>query len=278
MKNMNNTNSSPLTLQKTLCPECASTLSAEPGSCGSSAAPLGFSCPKCSHTYPVNHGIIDLVGGEKRKTSLVQWAMELRPLVAIYEHIWRPLVTYPFSRLSWEMDMSVKLLDLAPSHDLLDIACGTGNFTTLFHRMLPQGTITGLDLSLPMLSQFQQENERKGKKNITLMRVDVTQWPFVSDTFDRIHCSGALHLFPRIENVFASIEKSLKPGGIFVGATYIKTHHPIKKWVQKLISERSGFHWFQPEELYRLAETAGFTDWEQHINKQGIVFRVKKKM
>ena len=252
MKNMNTNNSPQLTFQKTLCSEF-------------------------HKNYSVENGIIDLVGGEKRKTSLVQWAMELRPLVSIYKNIWRPLVTYPFSRLSWEMDMSVKLLELSPSHDLLDIACGTGNFTSLFHQMLPQGSVTGLDLSLPMLSQFQAENERKGKRNITLMRADVTKWPFVSDAFHRIHCAGALHLFPRIGGVFTSIEKSLKPGGIFVGATYIKTTHPIKKWVQKLISERSGFHWFQPEELYQLGEDAGFVDWEQYINKQGMVFRVKKK-
>lgn len=221
--------------------------------------------------------IIDFVGGDPRKISLVQRAMELRPLVSIYERIWRPLVTLPFSSLSWEMKMSVALLELSPSHDLLDIGCGTGNFTKLFDEIIVNGSVTAIDLSLPMLSKFQEENERKGKKKVTLMRVDVTQWPFVRETFDRIHCAGALHLFPRIEAVFQSIEKSLRPGGIFVGATYIKADTPLKKGVQKIISDRSGFHWFSPEELITHGENAGFVDWRHHVNKQGIVFRVRKK-
>ena len=267
-----------LAFQKTICPECVSNPFAVYPSLESQSHPPGLTCPLCKRTYFLKNGIVDLVGdGDSGKRSLVQFAMELRPLVSIYEHFWRPLVTLPFSRLSWEMEMSVKLLELAPSHDLLDIACGTGNFTNLFSKIMPGGAVTAIDLSYPMLSQFNRENKRKNATNVTLMRVNVTKWPFAPNTFDRIHCAGALHLFPRIDEVFNSIEGSLRPGGIFVGATYIKTKSPLKHGFQKIISDRSGFHWFKPEELVQLALDAGFIDWAQHVNKEGIVFRVKKK-
>ena len=274
---MDNGGPNNLVFQRTICPECVSAPSKAALFLEFQSHPPGLVCPLCKRTYFLKNGIVDLVGGDSGKRSLVQFAMELRPLVSIYERIWRPLVTLPFSRLSWEMEMSVKLLAISPSHDLLDIACGTGNFTTLFHKMIPRGSVTAIDLSCPMLSQFSKENERNGTTNVTLMRVDVTKWPFYHNTFERIHCAGALHLFPRIDDVFKSIERSLRPGGIFVGATYTKSKSPLKRGFQKIISDRSGFHWFHSEELFQLAARAGLIDWEQHVHKEGIVFRVKKK-
>jgi hypothetical protein len=69
----------------------------------------------------------------------------------------------------------------------------------------------------------------------------------------------------------------LKPGGIFAGATYIKGEGSKIRSMKNAMSAPSGFHWFDPEELYRLADRAGFIEWEQHIKKQAILFRVRKK-
>jgi ubiquinone/menaquinone biosynthesis C-methylase UbiE len=201
--------------------------------------------------------------------------MEFGPVVAIYENLWRPLVTKPFSSLAWEMETSKRLLELASDHDLLDIACGTGNFTKQFSKIISTGTITAIDLSLPMLVSFNEETRKSGGR-ITLMRVDVTKWPFLPGSFDRIHCAGALHLFPQIQDVLGAIERSLRPGGIFVCATYLKAPNILKSGIQKIISHRSGFHWFEFTALNDLASRSGFVNWEYEINKQGIVFRVKK--
>jgi ubiquinone/menaquinone biosynthesis C-methylase UbiE len=110
------------------------------------------------------------------------------------------------------------------------------------------------------------------------MRVDVTKWPFGPDSFDRIHCAGALHLFPDIQSIFHSIFRPLKPGGIFVGATYVKGKKSLIRFMQNAISFRSGFHWFESEELFEPSRRAGFVEWEQHVKKQAILFRVRKKI
>jgi SAM-dependent methyltransferase len=106
----------------------------------------------------------------------------------------------------------------------------------------------------------------------------VTKWPFLPDSFDRIHCAGALHLFPQIQDVLNAIERSLKPGGVFVCATYLNADNIIKQGIQKIVSHRSGFHWFELQELEELVSRSGFVSWEYQINKQGIVFSVKKKL
>jgi ubiquinone/menaquinone biosynthesis C-methylase UbiE len=268
----------PGVLKKLTCPACAKKDSS-PGHSLQLISKLSMlTCIVCKREYSLINEIIDFVGDDTRNISSSQRAMEFRPIISIYERFWRPMVTKPFSSLAWEMETSQQLLELEPNHDLLDVACGTGNFTRLFEKLITKGTITAIDLSLPMLVRYGEETAKSGNNRITLMRVDVTKWPFLPQSFDRIHCSGALHLFPQIQEVFKSIERSLKPGGIFVGATYIKAEGGLKRGFQNRLSDRSGFHWFETKELQNLAGRAGFVNWEYQIKKQGIIFSVKKKL
>ncbi len=268
----------PDVLKKLTCPACAGNNSSPNYLQNLSAQSSGFSCPLCKREYSSISGILDFVGGGSRDIHLSQRVMEFGPVVSIYENFWRPMVTKPFSSLAWEMETSQRLLELKPEDDLLDIACGTGNFTKQFSKSIYRGTITAIDLSLPMLVKCNEEIKKNGGSRVTLMRVDVTKWPFLPNSFDRIHCAGALHLFPQIQEVLKSIERSLRPGGIFVCATYLKASNIIKRGFQHIVSKRSGFHWFELKELEELVSRAGFVNWEYHVNKQGIVFRVKKEL
>jgi SAM-dependent methyltransferase len=235
-----------------------------------------LSCRNCGALFRMRVGIPDLVGGGPRELDNSQKAMEFGPIVALYERLWRPLVTKPFSNLAWEMETVSRLLDLGHCNDLLDLACGPGNFTRLFAEGNPGCSIIGADYSLPMLIKGADELRQSGRTGITLMRVDVTRWPFMPCSFDRIHCAGALHLFPDLQKAFHSIARSLKPGGIFVGATYLRGKSAIKRAMQRVVSSRSSFHWFVTGELEGLAGNAGLTGWEQHVHKEGIVFRAMK--
>ena len=127
-----------------------------------------------------------------------------------------------------------------------------------------------------MLKKGVRELGREGAPAITLMRVDVTKWPFAAGSFDRVHCAGALHLFPDLPRVFASIRNSLREGGVFVGSTYCVAEGAVKRMFQGYVSAAHGFHWFRPEELAGLAARAGFAGWEHRTRKQGIVFRAAR--
>jgi len=202
--------------------------------------------------------------------------MELGPIVTAYEEIWRPCVTSFVSDLKWEMETSQQLMDVSSGMDVLDIACGAGNFTRLFSGAAMPGVVMGVDLSFPMLRQCKRNLKKQNKTYITLMRVDVTKWPFAPETFDRIHCAGALHLFPDIQNVFNSIYRSLKKEGYFVGATYCLEGNIVINSIQKYLEKAHGIHWFYQQELQKLSSKAGFSRWEHQTYRQGIVFKVRK--
>jgi SAM-dependent methyltransferase/uncharacterized protein YbaR (Trm112 family) len=257
-------------LEKLACPSCAGGKPAPQGTAGAGPALI---CAACGATYPNRDGILDFAGdAAKPRIFSSQWAMEFRPITALYERVWRPLVTAPFSDLAWELEQTRAYLALSPRLDLLDLACGPGNFTRHFAKTITEGTVVGVDLSLPMLKKGLRELKRDGVLNIMLMRVDVTKWPFAAGSFDRVHCAGALHLFPDLPGVFASIRRSLRDGGIFVGSTYCVADGAAKRRFQDYVSTAHGFHWFRPEELAGLVSGAGFTGFEFRTRKQGIVF------
>ena len=234
-------------------------------------------CDNCKSRFTSIDGILNLASEvEAPKLFSSQWAMEFEPLVAAYDNIWRPTITYFVCDLKWEMEMSLQLMNLSSGMDVLDLACGTGNFTQLFSDPAKPGVIIGVDLSLPMLKQGMRKLKEQKNTNIMLMRVDVTKWPFAPETFDRIHCAGALHLFPDIQSVFISIYRSLKKGGYFVGATYCRGGDFTTQMLQKIASNGQWIHWFDQQELQKLSTKAGFVNWEERTFKQGIVFRVQK--
>lgn len=265
------------------CPRCPRS--------GAPAAPLGMVpagertgegalvCRKCGALFPVRGGIPDLsLDGEGARTrDNSQKAMEFAPIVALYEQVFRPLVTKPFSDLAWEMETVTGLLDLDRCTDLLDLACGPGNFALHFARLNPSCFIVGADYSLPMIEKGSRLLRRTGIGTIALMRANAARWPFRPGSFDRIHCSGALHLFPDLQQVFHSIAGSLKPGGIFAGSTYQRSTGVLKRACQRVISSRSAFHWFEPGELALLAGSSGLAGWEEYTCKEGIVFRARKR-
>jgi SAM-dependent methyltransferase len=267
-------------LRKLICPNCGSPrlsnklLSVTEIHHKAESSPL--ECDACRSVYPLHEGIIDLAGAIPIPSRPSQWAMEFKPLILLYERIWRPMVTMPFSDLNWEIDTVQRIFEPACGFDVLDLACGPGNFTRRLAQTVNPGVVIGFDLSLPMLKQGAGVLEKENTSNIVLMRGDVTRWPFAPGSFDRVHCSGALHLFPKLARVFASIHNTLQPGGVFVGATYCRGGGLIKRRIQNYISNAYGFHWFELQELQSLTEAAGFVGWQHFIRKQGIVFRVNK--
>lgn len=271
-------------IDKLSCPTCSQSLK---GSAPLNAElsddgkfPASIICRNCGKIYPVHNEIIDFVYEGAGGFNLSQYAMELPFIVSIYEKIWRPLITTIQSSYKWEKNRIMELVNLSMGKDVLDIACGPGNYSRPFAKNVKgdnsSGLVVGLDLSWPMLKNARRTLVMKPHPNLAFIHANVTHWPFLPESFDCIHCSGALHLFPDIASVFKSIGASLKPGGIFVGSTYIKKNNPIERLVKEKLGAFMSFHWFTAEELKELAKQAGLTEWRHYIKKSGIIFTVKR--
>ncbi len=98
---------------------------------------------------------------------------------------------------------TLKSLGLPSGSRLLDLACGTGDFT----RMATSAgfDVVGADLSLGMLSAA------KGLERG--VEADAAHLPFPSHAFDGLLCGYALRNFTDLDGAIAEMGRVLRPGG-----------------------------------------------------------------
>lgn len=120
----------------------------------------------------------------------------------------------------------VDLLRLEPGKRYLDLACGTGNYSTAMSTVA--GSWIGLDISRVMIDQAL--NKKKG--NIDFVQGDAMALPFADDSFDSISCTLAIHHFGTLNTAFSEVRRTLREEGFFV--LFTSTTEQMKGyWLQE---------------------------------------------
>lgn len=90
-----------------------------------------------------------------------------------------------------EKQAVLEALGPVDGHKILEIACGTGRFTTL---LASRGArLTSLDISGPMLRQA-REKTTNNQVDIEFLRADAARLPFPDDHFDAVFAMRFFHL------------------------------------------------------------------------------------
>lgn len=101
------------------------------------------------------------------------------------------------------------LLEVKRSRNYVDIACGTGNYTSELANL--GGEWFAFDQSKKMLKEARIKSSL-----VTWKQLDVTATDFDDDYFEGATCSLAIHHFPDLERAFKEIGRILRPGGKFI--------------------------------------------------------------
>ncbi|WP_308209427.1 class I SAM-dependent methyltransferase [Allokutzneria sp. A3M-2-11 16] len=102
---------------------------------------------------------------------------------------------------------------IEPDATVLDIGCGSGQYTRDAARLAKNGSAVGVDLSTRMLDLARELAEREGISNATFLQADAQIHPFTEGGFDvAISRHGAM-FFGDAEAAFANIARALRPGG-----------------------------------------------------------------
>ncbi|HEX8743302.1 MAG TPA: methyltransferase domain-containing protein [Thermoleophilaceae bacterium] len=219
-------------------------------------------------------GYLDLIGEEApESTGITQDLMVSRVVPAIYERWWRPAlgrvakgVMGPGMRE--EHRIARLLLGLSPGDGVLDVACGTGNFTRDFARTVgPDGLAVGIDLSETMLARAVRDTGEAGLLDRTAyVRGDASELPFVDSSFDGICCFAALHLFADPPRALDRMSEVLTPGGRIAIFTSAQGRTPLTRpWIG-LSGRRSGMRIFEQGEVVKLLEQRGYTEIQQRVS------------
>ena len=117
---------------------------------------------------------------------------------------------------------ALRLLKNEDVNALLDIACGTGDFS---FEALKQGipNVTGADLSKQMLSIAEKKAKEKGVADrVSFHHADAENMPFQSDAFDAVTVAFGVRNFEDLEKGLLEIKRVLKDGGKFIVLEFSK--------------------------------------------------------
>lgn len=258
------------------CPAC--------GHEGLTARSASVKCPICERQYAVEHGVVDLEPpGGRPDRSVTQRLMESRFYARFYEDVMRPRLTNVVTNRTMpeEFVLASKYLELDKATAVLDVACGTGNFTRQFaHEMRAgahPGLLVGADMSWPMLETARTYlRAERLEEYVHLLRANATHIPLRSATFDRVHCAGALHMMEDVDAALAEFARLLEPGGICVIGTFVMGRGVMRRAFKRIAEIPSRFHWFGPDELPGRMAAQGLAVYAESVQGDALTVAARR--
>lgn len=106
-----------------------------------------------------------------------------------------------------------------PGMRVIDIGCGCGTTTLALAEMVgPQGAVTGVDISMPMLGHA-KARAASAKSAAKFVQADASDYAFKPEN-DLVFSRFGVMFFADPPAAFANIRKALKPGGRLVFACW----------------------------------------------------------
>jgi ubiquinone/menaquinone biosynthesis C-methylase UbiE len=167
-----------------------------------------------------------------------------------------------FSRM--HKQVAEQVLSVNPK-DVLDIACGPGDFLFYLSNVAPKLNLTGADIAPGMVNYAKEKLLNKA----TILESDVENLPFSENSFDAITIMMAFHHFPKKLETLGNIKKILRKNGVLIIADVVATSSNQKKlWniLERLIGVRGPIEHYTDIDLKENAEKLKLTFSIQHIS------------
>lgn len=125
-------------------------------------------------------------------------------LAATYDWRWSRYVSNTLSFLkNWA--------HIPPDAQVLDVACGTGEFERMLVTENSAQSIVGVDISENMLAIARQKCD--GSPNVAFQVASASALPFADNSFDVAVSANAFHYFDQPKLALAKMKRVLKPDG-----------------------------------------------------------------
>jgi demethylmenaquinone methyltransferase/2-methoxy-6-polyprenyl-1,4-benzoquinol methylase len=126
---------------------------------------------------------------------------------------------------------------LPPHPTVLDLASGTGDFSTMVADRYPGARTVAVDLTHRML----QLARDRGVQNAACG--DALRLPFRAATFDCVFIGYGLRNFPNLSQALSEIERVTRPGGLLVTLDFFLPRNPILRRVYLAYLYTQGAVW-----------------------------------
>jgi ubiquinone/menaquinone biosynthesis C-methylase UbiE len=162
------------------------------------------------------------------------------------------------------------LLNIKKGMAVLDAGCGTGSFARSVAKLVPPGSVLGLDVDATFIQEAQRLSEKSGLSNVDFKIGDVYNLEFADQTFDLTYCRFVLvHLSNPAKAVSEMIRVTKKDGCVASmdeGGLYVYPSGSLDKFFSlfgKLAQWRNanqGTNTVEKTEAASLLASAGLTE------------------
>lgn len=134
----------------------------------------------------------------------------------------------------WRKKTVRRIADTQEPLKVLDVACGTGDFTIeIARRLCPGSSVTGIDLSEGMLEIARKKCAEK-EIDATLQQGDCEAMPYADGEFDRIAVAFGVRNFENLPKGLSEMQRVLKNDGRLVILELSVPSNPVIRWCYKL--------------------------------------------
>lgn len=157
--------------------------------------------------------------------------------------------------------------------DVLDIACGPGDFLFLLSEQAPDMKLTGTDIAPGMVSHA----STKLGSRASILEASAERQPFSPASFDAVTIMLAFHHFPDKSLVLKNAAELLRPGGVLIVADLIATNSFEKHFwnvLERFISIRGYIGHYTQTEISGWARGAGLAATFRQIPQMANRYRL----
>ena len=128
---------------------------------------------------------------------------------------------------------AIERMGIRPGDRVLEVGVGTGINAALYP---PDCSVTGIDLSSPMLEKARERVARKGVRNVRLLQMDAANLKFGDDTFDIVYAPYVISVVPDPVAVTREMCRVCRQGGHIVILNHFRSRNSLMAWIERVIS------------------------------------------
>ena len=129
---------------------------------------------------------------------------------------------------TWKRELLAELAaGIAPEAHVLDLACGTGDVALAAERLVPAGSVIGLDISSPMLESATRRMRTGSVARAAFCRGDMMHIALPDASVDAVTVSYGIRNAPDYGGALDEITRVLKPGGLLLTLDFFRPANPL---------------------------------------------------